>query len=136
MTATDRDGSGRLRQLDPELVARVAAGERVEDVATDRGISRSAAYRALEREEVRQEIRAIRTAMVEAAADRLASEMTGAADALAAIAVDEDAPASARVSAAKAVIELGTRLRQELDVERRLEQLERALSPVTVNGKG
>ena len=64
--------------------------------------------------------------LVEAAGRSIRAGMTDAAEALRRIATDPDAPSSARVQAAKAILDSGLRIVEITDVLSRLEALEDA----------
>lgn len=71
------------------------------------------------------ELRRRQTALTEATMRRMQSRMNDAPDILWTIAHDPSATSSARVSAAKALIELGMRLSEATDILERLDALER-----------
>jgi hypothetical protein len=130
MASGDRNGAN------PTLVVALASGQPVRQAAETADVSERTVYRRLQDDAFRASLARERGRLVEEAVGRLAHGMAAAADTLASIAADSDAPFSARVSAARAVLELGSRLRGELDLERRLEQLEEALAaPKRVNGQ-
>ena len=120
MAGGDRNGA------DSTLMVALASGQPVRQAAESADVSERTVYRRLQDEAFRMSLARERARLIEEAVGRLAYGMTTAADTLAEIAADTGAPASARVSAARAVLELGQRLRGELDLERRLEQLEEA----------
>lgn len=64
--------------------------------------------------------------LVEEAGKTLRAGMTDAAEVLRRIATDPDAPSSARVSAAKAILDSGLRIVEVTDIIDRLEVLENA----------
>ena len=66
--------------------------------------------------------------MLEASASRLTSDSTKASAVLLKIAEDEKAPASARVAAARAIIESAVKAVETLDLEPRLKDIERSLA--------
>jgi hypothetical protein len=121
MAGGDRNGA------DSTLVVALAAGQPVRQAAETAKVSERTVYRRLQDDAFRVALAQERALLAEEAVGRLAKGMTAAADTLAEIAADTAAPTTARVSAARAVLELGQRLRVELDVERRLDRLEEAL---------
>jgi hypothetical protein len=71
-------------------------------------------------------VQAERARLVQRAIGRLADRASGFVDVLWQVARDTTAPAGARVSAARAGLELGVRLREADEVEQRLSRLEAA----------
>jgi hypothetical protein len=122
MADGDRTGA------DSALIVALACGQPVRQAGETADVSERTVYRRLQDEAFRASLARERARLVEEAVGRLALGMTTAADTLVTIATDLEAPTSTRVSAARAVLELGSRLRAELDLERRLEQLEDALT--------
>jgi hypothetical protein len=121
MAGGDRNGA------DTTLVVALASGEPVRQAAETAKVSERTVYRRLQDDAFRVSLAQERALLVEEAVGRLAKGMTTAADTLAEIAADTAASTSARVSAARAVLELGQRLRVEMDLERRLDRLEETL---------
>jgi hypothetical protein len=122
---------------DSALIVALACGQPVRQAAETADVSERTVYRRLQDDRFRASLARERARLVEEAIGRLALGMTTAADTLVTIAADSTAPTSTRVSAARAVLELGSRLRTELDLERRLEQLEDALAtPRTIRDTG
>jgi hypothetical protein len=128
---------GGRNGADSALIIALAGGQPVRQAAETADVSERTVYRRLQDDRFRASLARERAGLVEEAIGRLAIGMTTAADTLTTIAADAEAPASARVSAARAVLELGSRLRAELDIEHRLEQLEDALAtPRTIRDTG
>ena len=126
---------GGRNGADSALIVALACGQPVRQAGETADVSERTVYRRLQDEAFRASLARERARLVEEAVGRLASGMTTAADTLATIATDSEASASARVSAARAVLELGSRLRAELDLEHRLERLEDALATRSGTGR-
>ena len=105
----------------------LAAGANREDAAAVAGISRSTLFEWLRDDEFRGRVQLERRRLVDRALGRLTDGSARAADVLLSVAEDPDAPASARVAAAKSVLEIGTRLREEAELTSRLDEIELAL---------
>lgn len=116
--------SGR-RSADETLAASLAAGKTVAESATAAGVSEATAYRRFKVPAFAARVRELRAAMVATALGRLTDGMTAAADALNELV--QSAEADAKFKAAKAVIELALRVREQVDLEERLAAVERAL---------
>jgi hypothetical protein len=125
MSRTKSDEIGRAGE-DRAVVA-LAAGASKEDAAAMAGISRSTLYEWLKRPEFRGRVQAERQRLVDRAVGRLADASVRAADVLLEVADDTEAPPSARVAAARGVLEIGGRLREEAELGARLDDLEQAL---------
>jgi uncharacterized membrane-anchored protein YjiN (DUF445 family) len=80
-----------------------------------------------ERDELRRRVAEVRRDLVDDAIARRAEGMRAAIDSLVALATSAQSEA-ARVSASRAVVELGLRLREDEEFELRLAQLEEAAS--------
>lgn len=72
----------------------------------------------------RAEVDALRSDMLARAVGRMAGLVDEAAETLRDVMRDPDAPAGARVSAARAVLQLGADLRERLELTERVEALE------------
>jgi hypothetical protein len=76
-----------------------------------------------------------RRKVLEASASRLTADSAAASRVLLQIAEDEKAPASARVAAARAIIESAIKAVETLDLEPRLKEIERRLEEQKPEGK-
>jgi hypothetical protein len=114
---------GDRHGADSALVAALAAGKTVQESARAGHVSERTVYRRLEEPEFRHELSKARAAMVDRATGRLADAMAIAVESLVALAEHADSEA-ARVSAARAVVEFGMRLREVEEFERRLAVVE------------
>src|SRR3954453_12164873 len=109
------------------LVVALAAGATKPEAAKRSGVAVRTVYRRLEDAEFRSAVRRERDALVQNALGRLTDASADAADVLRSIAVDGDAPAGARVAAARATLELGTRLRESVELSERIDAIEASL---------
>ena len=116
--------SGRS-SADETLAASLAAGRTIADSATTAGVGETTVYRRLRCPAFAARVRELRAAMVATALGRLTDGMSGASDALNKLVRGRDA--EMRFKAAKAVIELALRVRDQADIEERLAVVERAL---------
>jgi len=109
-------------------VATIAAGGRVEDAARAAGVSESTAWRRLSDPEVAAAIADARATIARDVLTRAAAHALAAVDTLAAIMRDADAPESARIAAARAILTTAGTYGQAAETAARLEALEAALS--------
>ena len=122
MRDSDPTGRGGKRAA---LVTALAAGRSHSEAAAAVGISESTIGRRLREKGFRAEVDAARGVLVELALGRLAAIATRAVDALDEL-LETQNPA-VKVSAARAVLEHLGRLRTEVEIERRLAEVEQAL---------
>ncbi|MDQ3685656.1 MAG: hypothetical protein M3430_08640 [Acidobacteriota bacterium] len=111
------------------LVALLDCGE-IKAAAKAAGINEATLWRWLQLSDFQSRYRAARRQLVETAIAQLQSDCTIAARVLREVAEDREAPASSRVAAARAILEQSTGGIELMDLQERVEQLER-LSPVT-----
>ena len=107
------------------LAAELAAGRTVREAAAAADVSERTAYRRLADPAFEARVRDLRAAMVGEALGRLSANMGKAADML--VGLLDAADPGVRQRAAAKLIELGLRVREQLDLEGRLRNLERAL---------
>ena len=107
------------------LVALLDCGE-MQAAARRAGVADVTLWRWLQLPLFQARYRAARRQLVEAALAQLQQDCTAAARVLRAVAEDAEAPASARVSAAKAIIEQSVAAVELLDLQERVERLEQA----------
>jgi hypothetical protein len=117
-------GSGR-KNRDGLLAAGLAGGLTVVTAARKAGLSERSAYRRLSDDDFRRRATEARAAMVERALGRTADGMAAAALTLRRL-LDSDSD-SVRLGAARALLELGVKLRENCDQEGRLAALETRL---------
>jgi hypothetical protein len=115
------------RSGEDRAVVALAAGASKEDAAAVAGVNRTTLWRWLQEAEFRARVAAERQRLVDRAVGRLADASVRAVDVLLEVADDAEAPPSARVAAARGVLEIGGRLREEADLGARLDDLERIL---------
>ena len=113
------------KAADETLAAALAAGKTIAAAAATAGVGETTAYRRLKVPAFAARVRELRAAMVATALGRLSDGMTAAADALNELVRSADL--DAKFKAAKAVIELALRVREQVDIEERLAAVERAL---------
>ena len=103
----------------------LAAGRTVTEAAATAEVGESTIYRWLRTEEFRQLVADLRTQLLSRAIGKLAEQSGAAADVLAALlsGVEE----RTRLAAAKAILELGPRLREAGELAARLEAVEAAI---------
>jgi DNA-binding MurR/RpiR family transcriptional regulator len=108
------------------LVALLAHGT-VEAAYEAAGVSKSTMWRFLQEPSFQARYRAMRRQLVESAIGQLQADCTKAVTVLREVAEDREAPASARVSAAKTIIEQSLRAVELEDLSERVERLEELL---------
>ena len=121
------DGSKTGRKAVAEgLRLALASGATVAQAAEKAGCSPRTVYRRLDAPGFRQAVANLRSEMVSQAAGQLASRMAEAAEALQKLLTAESE--TVRLGAARSILELGTRLREQFDHEQRLCAIEECLS--------
>ena len=122
------------RNADELLAAELAAGKTVRDAAAAAGVSERTAYRRLEDEAFLYRVAALRAAMIDTAAGRLADGMAAAADVLRALlAADDD---RVRLAAASKLIDSGLKVRELVDLEEELAALVEQVAAIKAAGQG
>jgi hypothetical protein len=117
MSVSGRSGA------DAVLVAVLAAGATYDAAAAQAGVSERTVRRRMDEPEFRQQVDAARADLVTQTTARLVSASVEAVATLEALLGPETPPAQ-RLGAAKAVIELATRLREQEDLASRITALE------------
>lgn len=112
----------RKRNEDPLLLA-LACGATVEAAARQCGLSDRTVYRRLKDAEFRRRLEEVRGDMVRRSAGMLTAAAGEAVRTLLAL-QKESAPAAVRLGAARAVLEIGMKLRQVAELEVRMTELE------------
>jgi hypothetical protein len=121
------------RNADQLLIMASACGATVENAATSAGVSQATVYRRLN--EFQAELRKTKTEMVGRTAAMLTAAAGEGVKALLAL-VKESTPPATRLGAARAVIELGVRLRESAELHERIDALERQFAADTAaNGE-
>ncbi|HEX8843816.1 MAG TPA: hypothetical protein VF791_04195 [Pyrinomonadaceae bacterium] len=108
------------------LLALLACGE-VKRAAKESKLGEATLWRWLQEPAFQKQYRAARRQLVEGALSQLQSDGTKAAKVLLEIAQNKKAPASARVSAAKTIIEQSIKGVEQLDTLERIEALEQMM---------
>jgi len=112
---------GRKKEL---AIAALLTSSSMPAAAVNCGISESTLRRWLQNETFAKCYRRERTRMLESTVNLLRQKSMAAVETLADIAESEESPASVRVSAARAVIELAIRGAELQDLEERIAELE------------
>lgn len=112
----------------PAAVAALAAGSTMPEAAAAAGVGVRTVARWRADPAFMADVQATRRAMIDRAAGRLAGKMTGAADVLVAIAEDAAQPAAVRCRAAVAVLDIGLKLADALDLADRVAAVEERLA--------
>lgn len=115
------------RNSDQLLIMAFACGATLENAANSAGVSKATAYRRLQEPAFQQELRKTKAEMV----SRTAAMLTAAAGeaVMTLLSLQKDStPAPSRLGAARAVLELGVRLRESAELEERIAALESRLA--------
>jgi hypothetical protein len=117
---------------DETLIAALAAGQTVRDAAATAGVSESTAFRRLRDAAVRERISEARARLFDQTLGRLADAATEAVGALRALLSEQSA--MVRLGAARAILEHSTRLREHVELEARMQEIEHRIG--CSNGHG
>ena len=117
---------GGRKSADERLLVALACGATVEAAARAAGVSESTAYRRLRDPAFCQRLQAARGDMVQRTSGMLTAAAGEAVKTLLAL-QKEAVPAPVRLGAARAILELGMKLRQVAELEQRLADLEEQL---------
>jgi transposase-like protein len=104
------------------LATALAAGSTAASAARELDIGLSTVKRRMAEQQFQQLVADLRAEMVAAALGRMADNMTRAADQIAALMNDENP--SVRLRASRALISLGLKMHQAVDVDQRLRSLQ------------
>jgi hypothetical protein len=102
----------------------IASGTSIKEAARSAGISESTAYRRLKDPAFRRRVSEIRTSFLNEAVGRLSEAANEAVSTLKALLTSGSD--SVRLSASRAILELGPKLREQAELEERITALERA----------
>jgi hypothetical protein len=119
-------GQNLSHKQEKALASLLALGE-VKAAAKDARVGETTLWRWLKDETFARAYREGRRKVLEASASRLTADSAAASRVLLQIAEDEKASASARVAAARAIIESAVKTVETLDLEPRLKEIERRL---------
>jgi hypothetical protein len=115
-------GHGR-KQIDETLILALACGATAEAAAQKAGVAVCTVYRRLKEPAFKQRLQALRGEMVQRSASMLTAAAMEAVKTLLAL-QQASVPASVRLGAARAILEMGVRLREAADLEERVAVLE------------
>jgi phage terminase small subunit len=115
----------RITTKQRRFLAALAGARSVRDAAEAAGIGETTAWRYLRDEAVRAELAGQQSAMLQVATRGLAEDLAQARAVLMAVMGNEKASPSARVNAARAVLEHGLRYAELVSLDERITALER-----------
>ena len=115
------------RQADELLLMALACGATVENAARQAGISPATAYRRLADPAFGQRLQKLRDDMVSRTAGTLTAVSSEATRTLVEL-LKAPVPPSVRLGAARAVLELGMKVRERADLEQRMTALEQHMA--------
>lgn len=119
-----------MSQNDATLISALLELPTIEAAAQAVGVSRKTVERRLDDPEFFQAYNEARRQLVTTAAGRISSRIGRAADTLGEVMDNTEAPASARISAARAILEYGLKYGELVDVTRRVDELEARLEEI------
>jgi hypothetical protein len=125
-------GNKKWRKGNDTLALALAAGQTMRDAAALIGVCERTVARRLADPEFCQRVTELRNEMVTRAVGRLADGMVAAADTLRSLLQAEGE--YIRLGAAKAILELGHKLCETMELEQRLEALEQAVREANLCG--
>jgi hypothetical protein len=114
------------RKTDELAIAALATGATVEEAAQRAGIGQSTLYRRLQKPEFQAAVRELRAQAVREAAGKLAAAMTKAVGVLEALL--SSTSEGVRFRSADRLIDHAVKVAEVLDLERRIQDLERRLA--------
>jgi hypothetical protein len=132
MTRTADVAPGGRKNGDAALVVALAGGATVQEAARAAGVSERTVYRRLEDGTFRHAVAEARSGLIGRAAGVLARVCAAAAMTLADLLEAESE--TVRLGACRSILELGVKLRESEELERRLAELERALGTQGTQG--
>ena len=118
---------GQRKKSDDALLLALACGASVDQAARQCGLSARTVYRRLEDPDFRRRLQKLRGDMMQRTAGTLTAAATEAVRTLLDL-LKPAAPHSSRLGAAKAVLEIGMKVREVADIEDRLNTLEEQLA--------
>ncbi|MGO9178012.1 MAG: hypothetical protein ACLQBX_17055 [Candidatus Limnocylindrales bacterium] len=117
---------GERRRADSALLAALAAGATTEQASRMAGVSEATARRRLQEPDFERRLAEIQRDAVDGAAAALGAIALRAVTALSEL-LGGGTPPAVRLGAARAILEIGGRLREERDLDARLRQVEEML---------
>jgi hypothetical protein len=118
-------------QMQDRAIAALLQAETIRGAAKEAGIAEATLHRYLKDEAFKEAYREAKRAVVDQAVSQLQRSAGKAVKALSGIIDEQDAPASARVSAAKTILEMAMKAVELENLEKRIATLEES-----VKGKG
>ncbi len=115
------------RQADEALLLALACGATIESAARQAGVCETTVYRRLREESFCQRLDELRSEMVERASSMLTAAAMESVKTLLEL-QKKDNPAAVRLGAARSVLELGLKLRDAVDLKRRVADLQEQFS--------
>ena len=119
--------NGKISRSQEAAVAALISSPSVPVAAKAAGMSERSLYRWLTKERFKEAYRTARRELVHHALGLIQGAMSEAVVTLQNVMKNDDCPASARVSAARALLDLGLKATEHEDVENRLCELERRI---------
>jgi hypothetical protein len=126
---------GKLTQKQEAALLALLAHGTIEEAYESARVSRATMWRFMQLPEFQRRYRAARRQIVETAIAQLQSDCSVAVRVLREVAEDAQSPASARVSAAKTIIEQSVSAVELMDLQERLEALEERIATDQDNKK-
>lgn len=121
-------GTGKMTRRKEIAISNLLKLPTVSEAAEATGIGERTLWRWLQDPSFQEAYRKARRETVSQAVARLQKETSQAVEALAAVMGDAEAPATARVSAARAVLELAIKAIEIEDIEARIAELEKRIA--------
>jgi hypothetical protein len=119
---------------DAVLLASLAAGQTIALAAAAAGVSERTVHRRLADAAFCSRLDRLRGAMIDRALGQLADAMADAAGVLRKLLKAKND--NVKLGACRSLLELGSKLRDAVELERRLAELERRFAKITTGGKG
>lgn len=130
------DFSEKLPGRQEGALSALLANATVRDAARACNLSEATLYRYMREPAFGERLRASRRSLIEILQTRLQAKADGAAKALSDIAEDDAKPASARVTAARTILEAAIKLHEQTEIVERLAALEKAIEAQKKGGPG
>ena len=122
-------GHGQKKEQKQDLaIAALLHSESIRDAAKEAGIAEATLHRYLKDESFKAEYHAAKREVIDHVICRLQQSAGKAVKALVEISGDEEAPASARVSAARTILEISMKAIEFEDLEKRIAALEKIVT--------
>jgi hypothetical protein len=126
--------NGRRKKGDAALLLAMAAGQTVRDAARSAGIGERTATRRVADPDFRRQVGELRSEMVARALGKMADGMAEAAETLRALLALDTRP-TVRLGAARALLELGVRLRESVELAAEVQALKELLATKGISDK-